>query len=375
MKDMTSQFGRVVALLAVLATNAAAQLGVRNPTFSLEAVAVNKVPVLETSRGEISVNRRDVILCEIYLRDWSPDGELLRGYQADLEDPSWISGDTGSIKPVDHEKTAAKAVANENSVFIDEHHPRWIFGKTKMITSPDKVGYRYMGMVTNPANARRHPQDGTKYYCGSLVMRVSSDASGTFTLRLDVANSLLLDPESQPIIPIDYEHLKIHVRTNVLRVLVSAPTTGSINARRPHRPGSGWDRAVLTFDSNTEAITPTDFAVEDGTYAPPRVQRVVPDGKRITVVLDRPISTGRWTTITYTPSGTGTRLGSLPGDTTGNGVLDRDDVFAVFAEPGGTEPPLYQIDVNGDGRRGIRDALRAIELLQDPDVYRTKLND
>lgn len=374
MKDLTVQFARVVALVAALVTNAAAQPAVHNPTFSLEAVAVNDVPVLANATGEISANRGEVILCEIYLRNWSPDGELLRAYQANLEEPSWISGTTGSIKPVNHDNTAAKAVANEENVFINVSHPRSIFGEAQLIASPDKIGYRFLGMFTSPTQSRLHPQDGTKYYCGTVVMKVSDDASGTFILRLDVENSLLLDPKSQPIIPLDYEHLTVHVRTNVLRVVASAPPAGSINARHAIRPGIGWDRAVLTFDASTESLKPSDFAVEDGTHTPPSVQRVVPDGKRITVVLDRTISRGRWTTITYTASGTGTRLGSLPGDTTGNGVLDRDDVFAVLAASGDTAQPLYQIDVNGDGRRSIHDALQAIELLQDPNAYRTKLN-
>lgn len=375
LNNMASKSGRLAVQPVVRGAKSATQSGTLNPTFSLEAVAVNGVSVLENSRGDISVNRGDVIVCEIYLRDWSPDGELLRGYQADLEDPSWISGNTGSIKPVGHEETAAKAVANEGNVFIDAQHPRSIFAKDKRIDSPDKVGYRFMGMVTNPADARLSPQDGTKYYCGTVRMKVSSNASGTFTLRLDVANSLLLDPESQGIIPIDYEHLKVHVLSNVLRVVSSTPPAGSINARHAHRPGIGWDRVVLTFDATTEAITPTDFAVEDGTPSPPRVQRVVSDGKRLTVVLDRPINAGHWTSITHTASGTGTRVGSLPGDTTGNGLLDRDDVFGLLVTTGDVMRPLHQVDVNGDGRRNVHDALRTIELLQDPNVHRAAIRE
>ncbi len=371
MKDATSQVARAALLVALFSANAAAQLAVLQPTFSFEAAAVNGVPLKENATGEITAYRGDVILCEIYLRDWSPNQELLRGYVASLDDPSWISGSTGSIKPVDHEQTAANDVANEGHVFIDDLHPLSIAKLTAIV---DPIRYRFRGFFTDIDDALLSPQDGTKRYCGSVRMKVSNDASGTFTLRLDPASSVLEDSKRQRLGPIDYEPLKIHVLTNVLRVIESAPPSGSINARRPHRPGAGWDRSVLTFDADTEAITATDFAVEDGTYAPPRVQRVVPEGRRITVILDRPISAGRWTAITHKASGTGTRIGSLPGDTTGNGLLDREDVFAVFKEPGDTELPLYQIDVDGDGRRGLRDALRAIELLQGPDVYRTKLS-
>ena len=64
MKDTTSQVGLAAVLVAAFSAHAAAQLAVRQPTFSLEAVAVNGVPVKENTTGEITAYRGDVILCE-----------------------------------------------------------------------------------------------------------------------------------------------------------------------------------------------------------------------------------------------------------------------------------------------------------------------
>ena len=60
----------------------------QSPTFSLEAIAINKIPVSPKPDQPIKAAPGDVITVKVYIRDWSPGGERIRAYQAEPDDVS-----------------------------------------------------------------------------------------------------------------------------------------------------------------------------------------------------------------------------------------------------------------------------------------------
>ena len=114
---------------------------------------------------------------------------------------------------------------------------------------------------------------------------------------------------------------------------------------------------------------PDDFLVEE---LP--LYEVEANGAVITVALDRGMSAGRWTTITYKASGTGTRLTYLPGDVDNDGLISFQDMLVLLGRSGETSAlPLYRIDIDRNGVSALPDALRLIDLFAEPGAYRAAL--
>ena len=86
------------------------------------------------------------------------------------------------------------------------------------------------------------------------------------------------------------------------------------------------------------------------------------------------IVTAEIITITYKASGTGTRIGYLPGDVNNDGIVSVDDMLALV---GGLEDAaarqLYRLDIDRNGVSGVADTLRLIDLFAAPGVYRATL--
>jgi hypothetical protein len=216
-------------------------------------------------------------------------------------------------------------------------------------------------------------------------MKVSDDATGSFKLKLleDPSDSMLRDNTDQqnPILPIDFEILKVHVVPGAggLRVVNADPPSGAIDARRPvdrkGGPTGAWDRATLTFTNDATALKAADFEVADGSSSPPKIKQLISSGSTLTVVLSQPIRPGAWTTITHRASKTGVALGYLPGDVNADGVTDARDVLTLIETPKSKGVhPLYQWDVDGDGSVKLADAIRIIDVLADPqNQYRPRL--
>lgn len=184
------------------------------------------------------------------------------------------------------------------------------------------------------------------------------------------------DPDVQPIIPLEFERLKVVVRAGApaLRILSSDPPAGSIDARHTAGHSGSWDRVHLTFNADTVSLRPEDFTINDGSGSPPGVKRLLPAGSTVVLVLDRGIRRGAWTTVTHRESKTGTRLGSLPGDVNSDGEVNAGDLRALLSPSEDADGlPLYRRDVNDDGSSSLKDLVRLIDLLTEPGAYRAKL--
>lgn len=344
-----------------------------NPTFSIGVVAINDQPVQKAPVTTVTVSPGDVINAELYVRDWSPVGDDLRAYQIQLDESSFTSGKSGSIKPVGYDQSLKDKTDNPAGAFIDLNNAQFVHKGLQTIALTDTKnahGYRWLSVLVDVDAAPVSPEDGTLFYCGSVNLAVSSDASGEFTLKLvaDPKVTGLLKDNNRPIGPIDYESLKVIVKSGAIRyrVVETSPPDGAIDARilsaSPTSNSAGWRAFELTFNSDSVSLSRSDFQVSDGSKHPPVIADLKVDGAKATVTLDRPIRSGAWTTLTYVPSGFTTRAASLPGDVNGDGQRNSSDLVSLLNGLD-SSATSSNFDVTGDGALTVADSLSLIDLL------------
>jgi len=206
----------MAGLLAVPAT-------AKQPVFSMEVAAVNGVPVNGGPARHIEVLPGDMLTLQVYLRNWSPSGELISAYQMQLEPMDFASGSAGQIRPVEYQGTKEMGKTNSDNCFVDQSNPEWIFFGRQTITLVDtrSAGYRWMSVLVEPDDNILNEQDDKKYYTGTVYMKVSDDAQGTVTIGfMEVQTStLILDQGAAMIEPIEFETLTIVVQPDVFRIL------------------------------------------------------------------------------------------------------------------------------------------------------------
>ena len=364
---MSSIQGRLCATIGLF-TISCSLAAAQTLTFSLEAVAVNGVKLPNGPTAKVSVAPGSTILFEIYVRDWSKEGELNRAYQAALDVDGYKSGLAGDITPVDYANTTGKQEENREHCFVDVDRPDFVYkGKEHMALADTRSpGYRWLGMLLHEGDADTCKQTGKKFYCGSVRMKVSDDARGTFRPRLlpGQENTTVRDPLSMAVLPVDTEDASVEVLVSDGAILSSDPPRGAIDARTLPAEHGGWDRIALTVAGDTSKVSAADFSVQDGGSHPPQIVEAISDGSVVRLRFNRPIAVGRWTTIVHQKSATQTRLGYLPGDFNSDGTLDATDLFGLL----GQSP--HQFDANDDGRVDLADALSVLDLLTKPGAYR-----
>lgn len=361
------------AFMVLSCSIAAAQ---KNPTFSLEATAINDVEFSGPPTMHVSAAPGDTITFKVFVRDWSPDGEELRAFQAQIDTDGFESGLSGQIKPVDYDETTGNQDENRKNCFVDRNEPTYVLrvGEDFAIADTRSPGYRWLGILLHEDQGVVSKQDGKKHYCGTVRMKVSDDAQGSFKVRLlpGRGSTTIRDKVGGAILPVDIEDTIVDVAKNTLRVIASDPPNGAIDARAPlSNAAGGWKLVSLTFNGDTAALSASDFTVDDGSTAPPKIIGFEPKGSVLEITLNRPVTSGRWTSILHRRSSTGVRLGSLRGDVNNDGRLALDDLFELVYLPSGDETPVYRVDVNHDDRRSIADALRVLDVLTIPGAYRT----
>ncbi len=360
-------FIRTGLLAGLMATVAVGQ----TPTYSIEALEVNGIPIPEGPAHHIAVEIGDVITAKFFIRDWSPNGERLRAYQLKIDDTSYATGEQGVVQPVDFQMNPDK----DPNAFIDESDPLWVHRGLPTIPLTDTVnlGYRFLSVLIDSSSGPVSAQDGKKYSCATVKLKPSPNAKGTFTIALagDASVSYLLSAENEHILPMEYERLVVDVQPTMRwrKVLSSDPPNGSVDARRRSKsaPSTGsWSTLRLAFNSDCSPMTPDDLTVEDGAPNPPRIQKVSAEGSTLAVTLDRPIRQGAWTTITHKGSGTFTRLGCFPGDVNHDGKADTADLLALLdALNRGQKLPDYQVDIDGNGKLGPGDVLQLLDVISE----------
>jgi hypothetical protein len=340
------------------------------PVFSIEAYEVNSVPVASGPAAKITIAPGDVVTAKILIRNWSPQGQKLRAFQAKIDPVGYTSGTSGSLQPVGH----TPGTNNDANAFIDVKDPNFVhkgLGSIPLVDSASE-GYRWLNVLLNLEEAPLAAQDSKKYYCGTMKLQASDDAAGTFTINMVQDNfaSGLLDPANEPIIPLGYEGLQVEVKAGVkwLRIESSDPPNGAVDGRvllsAAGRNDPAWNTIMLQFSSDVGETSAADFEVHDGSNAPPKITKVETSGSQVLLTLGKPIRSGVWTTVKHKGSSSFTRIGRLPGDVSNDGHTDANDLMVLIRGlNGGIKLPLYQADIDADGAVSTRDALRMIDML------------
>ncbi len=226
-------------IMGILSTDALGE----PPIFSMEVNAVNSTPLAGGPARYLEVLPGDVLTLEVYLRNWSPAGEPLNAYQMQLESLDFTSGSAGAIRPVDYKETREGSKMNLANCFIDQNAPKWVFAGLQQITLVDtrSEGYRWMSVLVDADQAPPSDQDDTKHYTGTVLMKVSDDALGTFTIGFMEAShaSLLLDHHGVLIAPLAFESLTLVVQPDILGVIDRLNGVTEVSVERADTDGDG----------------------------------------------------------------------------------------------------------------------------------------
>lgn len=350
-------------------------------TLSIEAAAINGNPVANGSMGRIVASPGDIVEVKFWIRDWSPNGEILRSYQVTLDPASFTSGPAGQIAPVGYDQRGR--TNNEENAFIDDSDPDFIHKGENIIPLVHALGteYKWISVVFDSNKGPISKQDGTKKSCGTILLLVSDDARGEFAISAfkDRELTLFNDPKNNQVTPLDMEPLIITVPDagTWARIGLSVPPSGAIDARTsPNSSESAWTTITLISSGDASSLSPSDFIIDDQTSNPPVIKDMEVRDSRVILHLDRGIRAGRWTVVTHTPSGSTTRIGHLPGDVNNDRKSDANDVVRLIESLNGTgELPLYQSDIDADGSLTTKDLAGLIRLLANPNARPTRIQD
>ncbi len=380
---------RVCCILGVLASVA---MGQQVPTYSICVVEINSKPVRKGPTAEVTVLPGDVLTTWLQVRNWSANGQSMRGYQFSIDPASYTSGDAGTVLPVDYQIMRDQEEANEANAYIDKDHVDYVFLGQSALSMVDSRSDGYRWVAAAPREGVMCPEEGVKYYCGTLNLVVSDDARGVFTYGFltELDKSQMLDDGNIMILPLDFEVLTITVkpsanapatfstipakppakpRAGAPATYTSIPANGSVDARMPNPMDrlAGWRDVTFVYDGLApEGACVSEYEADDGSAAPPKIWGV--DARRtdrVKVVLGQSIRAGRWTTITHIPTGHTVRIGALPGDVNNDGVRAPDDVFALIHALGAVEDlPSSRTDLNRDGSSDLQDVLDLADLVR-----------
>lgn len=361
-----SKIIRIGVTLGVLSATALAQ----SPTFSLEAISVNGNS-LPHPVHRIVVAPSDQLTLQVFIRDWSPQGERVRAYQAELDIQGFSSGENGTIQPVELAAFRLAGKDNTENAFIDEKHPMDIHSNLHCIRLTDTrnaPGYRWLSVVIDTTQAPESPQDGTKFYAGTVKMEVSEDASGVFTLGFmeNQGSTGMMDDNNAPIQPVSYESLLIEVKKELLalRIVSCEPPTGSIDARLNESNHNHTTTITLQFQSDVENIQAGDFLLTDDSNHPPHVKRVSTNGKKVMLTLNRYLRQGVWTNIEFRKTSQRISIAALAGDINNDGQRNTRDQATLEAVLNGQQSlSLYRTDLDRNDRLTSQDMALLIHLL------------
>ena len=426
---------RLTALVAgVSATTALAQM----PTFSVKAVRVNPECVGGANAGEhctrdidcssnvcggsiaptdfIAVSPGDKIQCEVSAFHWSPKDQQLTAFQYTFDTAGFQAEPPacGELipyrgpRPCRSDLECADAIAacvdgfcnayddRAGGLFIRTGRPDYVFAYLGQFVAADFANYRVAATLFAPHDGPRYAPPPS--YVGTLILTVSGDAGGVFTIDADTSRpyeTYMLDFGRARILPLETEPLTINVDGPICDVWCEViestfPPNCAIDARQPSRPdGSerrGWYSIEFTF-KNTEAdpcpdtsyMTTEDFSVLQLPLGPlpPVISNVTPNGNKITATLGRTIPLQTWTCVTYHgPAGHQDKcFAHLPGDVNNDGTSGPSDILWLIDCLNGVRPcEIWQCDIDGDGVCGPPDVLRLIDLLNGAGAYESWLN-
>jgi plastocyanin len=403
----------------------------QDPTYQVLVTEINGADVAGGPTGSVMARPCDTLTIEVFLRDWSPANQNLRGYQLSFDASSFTSGTSGNIYPLNYADTTdlngkcsadsgVDGTDNPTVAFIDSanctqdgdppgsdvgpwsaDNPCVIdeCGKGNTCGAPSinyihdgqgplttintlTCGYAYASALLGMGGPISD-QDGNALYCASLQLAVSEDASGEFTLDLklpsaqDAPGSFLLDAQGNEIEPLMVNAATIQIADAPIAIVASIPPDGAIDAGQPTdldgTNPAGWDEVTLIFDGGVCSIDIAEFVITSNPAGlEPEITDIAVDGAAVTLLLDGPISPGARTTFTHAPSDTAVCLGFLPADSSGDANAAPLDILTLIDGLNGVlDPPLapWQADINRSGQSEPLDILALIDLLNGAEAF------
>lgn len=204
---------------------------------------------------------------------------------------------------------------------------------------------------------------GETYYV--MVAAKTHDARGLYRLDIESPCSVSLPSPSCP--------------CGEVRWL--DPPDGVVDARQPHLPHAagqplGIDEVLVAAPSNADSLDCWRLCETADDGSENEVANVIDNGDgTYTLGLDRPLTPGAATTITYAADNGSLQTGifiSHPANVNGDGEADSLDVTAVINDLNGTSPPpwgKYSADCNHSGSTTPADLLCVIDLLNGADAF------
>jgi hypothetical protein len=378
----------------------------QDPTISLKAVTVGTRVINPT--GEVNALRDDVIMVEIKISDWSPGGEALIAYQVAIDVSGFESGETGSVRPIgsEHVCPPQPCVDDEDcgvdmaclangccygpeffpgqGAFILENRNDYVFFGKSTFGVVDVFNYKYGQTLALDSDCETYA--APVKYGGTLMLQVTADASGTFTIPiLPFSDSKLLgcDDDFTWITPLATEPLIVHVPALNRMLVESEPPNCSVGPRQPSDPSGAIvmtrNSMALRFDPPaTDDLTMMDFSVREDPVGTEPIDIASltlsdPEFGWATVTFSRPVTEGAWTCVTYlSEPPVEVCAAPLPGDVDSNRLVDSADVQKLVDHLNGVlDPPLNlaSCDIDRSGRCGPADLLREMDLLGAAEAY------
>lgn len=316
------------------------------------------------------------------------------------------------------------------SAFIEPLRSDFLFFNRQVFLSVNTGGasVQFLGALTGFDAA----VTGTEqlYYLGSLLLKVSEDAGGPFTVRMvaDANFTFLNDRQPVKITPATYLGATINVPRCAFvscddldectidtmdpltcacshapvacpmgqrcefghcvdapicpRVVESFPVNCGIDARIAHprddgKLALGIEQVWLRFDDgcDTSRLRTEDFLVDSGgapMLAAPVIAAVEPDGDAVNVMFDGVIGPDQWFCVTYVPGGDAVCMAHVPGDVNGDQHVGTGDAAALrgwFERMPMIAPPVERADLDRSGAAGAEDLIMVMDLLNGAMAY------
>lgn len=268
MTHIQRRIGFVCSIAGLLTVNAAAE----PPTISLKAVQINDWVITPTNT--VTAKAGDTIVAEIYASNWSPNGEQLRAWQATINMFGFLSGERGAVLPLgwDRPIEAVPCTSDEDcpenvqchlvdgqptycegafevvygtcnsdedcpegqhcysephicagpnyepelGAFIDTSRADYVYFDRPELNAVSWLEYMYGSVVFYLSDSPVYSPPPK--YCGTLVLAVSDNACGTFTIAFQrvvvghsgvVAVTFLRDLDLYQITPLTLKPLTI----------------------------------------------------------------------------------------------------------------------------------------------------------------------
>jgi len=366
----------------------------------------------------ISILANDIIEVEIFLSRWGaelPAG--VRLFQVKLDGTGFVSPNNGTAKPLGWCGPVDQIGCTQSATCPPDYPICLTIPPTGCTCSPhtpelggfittsrkdfllfevdgplpealtSEIRFLYFGLAENSFQAVT--DTGVPRYLGTLILKVSANACGTFTIGSvqQITSTFIADPAIKPNVTLPTLQPLVFTVSDCSRQLLSCnPGHCNVDARIAHnRLDAGTKlnsfQMVMTFSESTTSpnMTAADFEVTVLPYNPadpvPQINSLTPnpgDPKITTVTFLPRIQQTRWTCIREKGSNKRCCMGSLAPDADNSRMNQLNDVFELFDNLQGIVSPALTIDkcdIDRSTRCSPADLLMAVDVLTGADAF------